>query len=346
MSSTVAGQNSTYIPDHAASQNLVTDFSRNPKSFALAEWAQYVPVTKTEGRYLSMTVEMAGRILNSNLADFLWPDEAEAPTGYGNLEYFEWLSYVAKRYAFPFRIGQLAADQASWDVLAQHGRHAAQRCMTARTQAAVTLMTTAGTWPTGHTSTVSSISGVTGKWDVSTTARKDIKRSLDYAAETVLKATLGAVNQEDLMLVVSPGCARKMATSQEIVDHIKGSPSAEKELTETLSTANRFGLPKKLYGYNVVIENAVKVTSRKGATRATSFVLADSTPFMCSRPGGLEGVEGSPSFSTCTVFLQEEMTVEQKFDSDNRRHMGRVVDTYAVTATAPIAGYLFTSAVD
>lgn len=346
MTATTAGPNTTFIPDHAATQNLVTDFSRNPKSFALAEWAQYVPVQKTEGRYLSMTVEMAGRILNSNLADFLWPDEAEAPTGYGNLEYFEWLSYVAKRYAFPFRIGQLAADQATWDILAQHGRQSAQRAMTARTQAAITLMTSTANWSTGHYSAVSSISGVTGKWDVSTTARKDIKRSLDYAAETILKATLGAVNQEDLMLVCSPGCARKMATSQEIVDHIKGSPSAEKELTETLSTPNRFGLPNKLYGYKVVIENAVKVTSRKGATKATSFVLADTTPFMCSRPGGLEGIEGSPSFSTCTVFLQEEMTVESKYDQDNRRHQGRTVDCYAVTLTAPISGFLFTAATD
>lgn len=345
MPTSAPGQYGTFIPDHAATQGLVVDFSRNPSEFALAEWAQYVPVTKTEGRYVDMTVEQAGRILNTDGADFLWPDEGEAPTGYGNLETFSWSSYVTNRYAFPFRMGELAAEQASWDVLAHHARYSAQRCMTWRTQAAVTVATTSGNYAAANTSAVSSISGVTGKWDVSTTARKDIKRSFDHAAEIVLKGTLGAVKPEDMMIVMSPGCAKKIATSQEIVDHVKGSPSAEKELTKTLSRANRFGLPEDLYGYKIVIEDAVKVTSRKGATKATSYVLPDATPFMCSRVGGLEGLEGAPSFSTISIFMKEEMTVESKHDRDNRRHLGRCVDDFAAKGTAFISGFLFTAAV-
>lgn len=345
MPSSTAGPQTTYVPDAASSGNLVVDFSRNPKSFALSEWCQYVPVKKTEGRYLLMTVEQAGRLLNTDLQDFMWPDEAEAPTGYGNLEYFSWESYICKRYAFPFRVGQLAAEQAAWDILAQNGRQAAQRAMTARTQAMVSIAQTSGNYPTGHTANVSAITGVTGKWDVSTTARKDIKRSLDHAAETIMLATLGAVKQEELMLVISPGCARKMSVCQEIVDHIKGSPSAEKELTKTLGGVNRFGIPETLYGYKVVIDNAAKTTSRKGATKAQSFVMSDTSPFMCSRVGGLEGIEGSPSFSTFQIFLYEEMTTESKYDPDNRRHLGRVVENYAPKIVAPLSGYLFTLAV-
>lgn len=342
---TTPGQYNTFIPDLAATNGLVVDFSRDPKSFALSEWAQYVPVKKTEGRYVLMTVEMAGRILNTDLADFYWPDEGEAPTGYGNLESFSFESYVTKRYSIPFRMGELAAEQAAWDVLAHHGRYAAQRAMTLVTQAAVLAATTAGTYPAANTSAVSSISGVSGKWDVSTTARKDIKRSLDHAAEVIFKSTLGAVRPEEIMLVVSPGCARKMAVSQEIVDMIKASPSAEKEITKTLSRANRFGLPETLYGYKVIIEDAVKVTSRKGATKTTSYVLGDTTPFMCSRVGGLEGLEGSPSFSTHQIFWKEEMTVESKHDRDNRRHLGRVVNDFASKVVAPVSGFLFTAAV-
>lgn len=342
---TVPGQFNTFIPDTAATGNLVVDFSRDPKSFALSEWAQYVPVKKTEGRYVLMTNELAARILNTDLADFYWPDEGEAPTGYGNLESFSFQSYVTRRYSIPFRMGELAAEQAVWDVLAHHARYAAQRAMTLVTQAAVTAATNTANYAATNFSAVSSISGVTGKWDVSTTARKDIKRSLDYAAEIIFKASLGAVRPEEIMLVVSPGCARKMSISQEIVDMIKQSPSAEKELTKTLSRVNRFGLPETLYGYKVVIEDAVKVTSRKGATKATSYVLDDTTPFMCSRVGGLEGMEGSPSFSTHQVFWKEEMTVESKHDRDNRRHLGRVVNDFAVKPVAPITGFVFTAAV-
>lgn len=346
MPTSTPGPQTVYIPDHAASANLVVDYSRNPAEYALAEYAQYVPVTKTEGRYVEMTVEMAGRIVNADLADFYWPDEGEAPTGYGNLESFQWQSFLARRYAFPFRMGELTVEQASWDVLAHHARYQAQRAMTARTQAVITIATTAGNWPTGHTSAVSSISGVTGKWDVSTTARKDIKRSLDHGAETILKSTLGVVDPEDLMVVMSPGCAKKIALSQEIVDHVKGSPAAEKEISKTLSRANRFGLPEKLYGYPTVIEKTVKVTSRKGATKVATYVLGDATPFMCARPGGIDGIEGSPSFSTFQLFIKEDLTVESKHDRDNRRHLGRVVDHYSAKLVSGISGYLFQSATD
>lgn len=342
---TVPGGGNTFIPNLASSGGLIADFSRDPKSFSLSEWAQYVPVKRTEGRYVQMTVEMAARILNTDLADFYWPDEGEAPTGYGNLESFSFQSYVTRRYSIPFRMGELAAEQAEWDVLAHHGRYAAQRAMTLVTQATVRNATTTGNYPAANTATVSAISGVSGKWDVSTTARKDIKRSMDYAAEIIFKASLGAVRPEEIMLVVSPGCARKMSISQEIVDMIKQSPSAEKEITKTLSRANRFGLPETLYGYKVVIEDAVKVTSRKGATKATSYVLGDTTPFMCSRVGGLEGMEGAPSFSTHTIFWKEEMTVESKHDRDNRRHLGRVVNDFSPVVTAALTGFAFVDAV-
>ena len=96
---------------------------------------------------------------------------------------------------------------------------------------------------------------------------------------------------------------------------------------------------------SVVVEDAVKVTSRKGATKASSYVLAAETPFMCARPGGLDGVEGSPSFATHSVFLKEEMTVESKHDRDNRRHLGSITDDFAAVVTAPISGFLFTDAV-
>jgi len=136
-----------------------------------------------------------------------------------------------------------------------------------------------------------------------------------------------------------------MSVCQEIQDHLKGSYDAAKSLTTQLGSVNRFGLPEVLYGYKIVIEKTVKVTSPKGATVAKSYVLGDDTPFMCSRPGGLEGVEGSPSFSTVTAFIYEEMSVESKHDRDNRRHLGRAVDNLAMVLTAPTSGFLFTAAV-
>ena len=342
------GNTNTYVASTEATQNLVVDFSRNPKSFPINKYLQIIPVTKDVGYYASMTIEEAGRILRTNLSNHLWADGDDAPSDTGQTESFEFLPYQCKRRAYGFRLGQKAVKQASWDILAQHGRIKAQQAMTARTQLAITLLTTSGNWPTANTSAVGSISGVTDKWDVSTTARKDIKRSIDYALETIMKATLSAIDIDDMYLVLSPGCARKISVCQEIVDHIKGSPDALREIKGELGPNAQFGLPSKLYGVNVVVENTVKVTSRKGATRAASFVLGDATPFITSRPGGLVAPTDSqtaPRFSTACMFMYEEMSVESKYDQDNRVEKGRIVEDFDTKLVAGQSGFLFTAAV-
>lgn len=336
----------TFVKDHAASGNLVVDFSRNPKKFAVNNYTQIVPVDKVAGYYLEMTVEEAGRIINTDLSDFDWPDGAQAPADYDGTESFEWKDFRCNRKKFGFTLGDLTIDQASWDVVAQHSAIKAQQAMTARTQSAITALTTSGNYDASHTSAVASITGNTGTWSASTTARQDIKRSLNYAADLILRDTLAAVDVNDLMIVMSPGCAKDIALSQEVVDHIKGSPDALAQIRGELPNDNAiFGLPAKLYGFPVIVEKSVKVTSRKGATKASSYILGDATPFMCARPGGLEGLYGAPSFSTCSMFIQEEMTTETKHDDDNRLTNGRVVETYDTVMTAPVTGFLFTSAV-
>lgn len=337
------GQYNTFIPSTQATKGMVVDFSRNPNDFGLPSYAQYVPVDKNVGRYIRMTVEQAGRILDADGADFAWPDGVDAPSGYPDRELFGYYGYTTKRYNFGFSLGELSVEQAEWDVLAQHARISAQRAMTWRTQAVATLLATSGNYD-GNTSDVTSINGVTGQLDASTTARKDIKRTFDHMADQIRLKTLGAVKPEDLHVVVGPDFARKISVCQEIVDHIKQSPDAREELEKGLAPNNRYGLPTTLYGYNIEIEDAVKVTTRKGATTSRSYIWDSDNVAMVSRPGELEGVEGAPSFSTVTLFLKEEMTVESKHDKDNRNHKGRVVEDFAAVMTAPAAGFLATDA--
>lgn len=349
MTAVFPGAHNTYVPSHGATDNMVVDYSRNVDDFRVNSYCQIRPVNNTVGYYQKMTVEERGRILDTSLANFEWADGQPAPEGNDGTESFEWLAYGCHRYAYPFNLGDLTVDQATWDIVAQHSGIKSQQAMTARTQLAVTLLSTSGNWAAAHTSAVSSISGVTGKWDVSTTARADIKKSLDYAADQIRIATLGAVKKKDLVLVISPGCARKMAASQELVDYLKGSPDALPWLQGKLSGEEAdYELPGSLYGYKVVVEDAVKTTSRKGATAAKSYVLGDTTPFMVARPGALVAniPASAPSFSTCTLFMKEEMTVETKREDDHRRTMGRVVENYDVVLTSDISGFLFTAATD
>lgn len=340
---TIPSGTNTFVPSPEATNNMIVDFSRNPKKFALPEYVQYVPVKKNVGVYYEMTVEMAGRVMSDDLNELSWPDGADAPSQIGNLEEFDVKQYRTKRIAPGFRVGELAADQADWDLLAQHARIHAQRCMTARTVKTMKLLTNTASYPSSNTIGVSSIPGVSGTWDAATTGNMNIKRSIDYACDVIQKATLASVEPEDLVLVIGPDVARALTVTQEFRDHIKQSPYAKQTLEGELGPKNNFGLPPTLYGTKIVVEKTVRVTSRKGATKATTYVLGNDRALLLSRPAGLEGIEGAPSFSTATLFLKEEMSVEAKHDRDNRRHVGRVVDDFDPVITAGVAGFCFTA---
>lgn len=350
MPATFPGSHNTFVPNHEATGKLVVDFSRNPNRFRVNKYAQIVPVKQDIGLYLNITVEEAGRIINTDLSDFVWPDGNDAPSGADGTESFQWLQYRCERYAYAARLGNKAIANATWELIAQHAAVKAQQAMTARTQKAVTLLTTGANWDSTHTAAVSAISGNTGTWAASTTARQDIKRSLNHAANLILKDTLAAVDENDLdnfILVLNPVLAASIAQCQEIVDHVKGSPEALAQVRGELPGGNtKWGLPDKLYGYPVVVENAVKTTSKKGATAARSFIWGDTSAAMVCRPGGLVGAAGAPSFSTVTIFVndQEEMVAETKEDTDNKRTNIRVIDGFDVKLTAGVSGFLFTSA--
>lgn len=349
MPATFTGPQTTYVPNFEASGKLTVNFSRNPKSFALNSYVQLQPVKQMVGYYRKSTVEEQGRILNTDGADFAWPDNAEMPRGLSH-ESDQYLAYGCKRYAFREQLGDEATDQAEFQIFDEYEARLAQQAMTFRTLRAVTALTTTGNYETGHYSAVASISGNTGNWAASTSARQDIKRSLNYAANLILKDTLAGVDVNDFVLVMSPGCAASIAITQEIVDHVKGSPDALAQIRGELPGRNAiFGLPDKLYGFPVVIEKTVKVTSRKGATKASSYVLADSTPFLVSRPGGLVGVAGVPTFSTCVVFAYEkdggDLKVMREHDNWNRFTKIAVVDNFDVKVVSGESGFLFTSAV-
>ena len=341
------GSHNVFVKDHEASNRMVVDFSRNTKDFAVNSYAQIQETKKVAGYYREVTIEEAGRILNTDLSNFAWHDGTPAPTGYQGTESFEWKDFNCKRYLYPVTLGDLTVDQASWDIRNEYAAKKAQQAMTARTQSVVTAMTTSGSYAASHTSVVSSITGNTGTWAASTSARQDVKRSLNVAADTILLDTLAGVDINDLLIVLNPTLAKEIALSQEIVDHIKGSPEALAQIRGELPGRNAiFGLPDKLYGFPVIIEKTVKVTSRKGASSVVkSYVLPTATPFMCSRPGGLVGKFGAPTFATCVVFIHEEMTTETLREPNDRLSTIRVVENFDAKLVAPVSGFLFTGAV-
>ncbi|OAI39607.1 hypothetical protein AYO40_01195 [Planctomycetaceae bacterium SCGC AG-212-D15] len=301
-----------------------------------------VPVKQGQGYYLSITAEEAARVINSNLADYVWHDGQEAPMGSDNTESFNFVRYLTTRYNYGFNLGQKAIDQATWPILSVHAGFMAQKAMTARTLSVLSTLTTTGNW-SGNTNTATILGG--GRWDVSGPTDKFIRKTFNKVCENVLQSTIGVVQRTDLVCVINPHDARLMAETEEIRDYLKQSPFAMAEVRGDVESQNgEWGLPNSLWGVKIIVEDAVQITTRKAAaTKTTVYCLPSGNAIFLARPGSLLGMEGIPEFSTAQLFVYEEMSVETLTDVNNRRTVGRVVDDFATALVAPASGYYVTS---
>lgn len=367
----ISGTN-TFVPSFDATGKLTVEFSRNKTDFAINKYVSLTPVKKTSGYYMHLNTENGIRVTDEQINYATWHDGQDAPTGEWARDAFEFKQYATQRYAFPFRVGYRAADQADWKILASHARMAAVQAMTARTVRVISKLTesnifTAGndiTCATGNTlpaegagaPNVPLNTGDSGDLNQGTSKGPLLKRALNWAARKILINTQGAVKKDDLVIVINPTVADALSRSKEVHTYLKESPTALAQILGDKESANgEYGLPDRLYGYKIVVEDAVKITTKKKAGRnmitdplpvptAETFILGDHL-LMVARPGELKSDEGSQSFSTAHIFSYEEMTTEQRDDPDNRRISGRVVEDYDVQVVAPITGFIFRSVI-
>lgn len=337
----VSGSN-TFIKDHASSGRMVVEFSRNPKEFALPNYTQIRPVTKQAGYYLKIDQRQAGRLVGSGLNDFVWPDSHPRPRTNANGQEFNWADFSCIRRNFGQPIGDLAREQADWDVENTQEAIQAQQAMTARTLLVAQALDLSANWDAAHYVTTTVAGG--GLWSAATSSNLYIKKSINYGVKRILKSTLSKVRRKDLVLVMNPNTATAISETQEIVDHIKQSPDAYGQIEQNSGRWSEWGLPNRLYQIPVFIEDTVMVTTAKGATPTEEFVMADGVAYLLSRPGGLVSKGGGPSFSTVTIFAKEEMTVTRQADQYNRLMNVDVVDHVGVGLTATSAGFAFRSA--
>lgn len=340
----------TFVPNLDASGRLIVSFSRNAKKFPIMEWAQLTETKRTLGYYLKLSAQEAARVVSSN--DYYWNRGNERPQRNDGLEQFNLIPFTTRRSDYGFNIDDDTKDQAEWNIQEQHAQIHAQKAMTDRTIRALEVLTTASNWQTtadpdiaaDHTSTASALAG--GYINAGTSTNPYLKIALDKIAVAINLDSLGIVEPDKLMVVINPNTARLLAESQEIHDYLKGSPAALDEIKSGTSPNARYGpgLPSTIYGYKVIVDNTVKVTSRKGATLSKSFAFPDQTLAVVSRVGEMTGSYGGPSWSTLTLFwYKDELTLEEFDDRKNRRFEYHVVQDIVPVLTSPISGYLLTA---
>jgi hypothetical protein len=331
-----------FVPNASATNNLIVDFARNPDDFSINKYIQVVKSERNTGLYTKMTNEVCARYMNDGKGS-AWAYGTERDKGYHNLESFKMEMYRTFRWQRSVTLDNDTIKQAAWNITDQYNRILAAQAMTARTMQVIETMTNPDNYAgvTGHVVDVNATEGL-GFWDTSITADLWIKKAINMARTTIRKDTLGNVQSKDLVMVMGPDVAQALSESQEIVDYIKASPDALRQVEGKLG-GGEYGLPAQLYGIPVIVEDCTIVTSPKGAPRATQFAFPAGTCAIVSRPGGLVGASGGPNFSTVVLFAKEEMTTES-FDMPKDRYTQlSITEDYVAELVAPVSGVLLTN---
>jgi hypothetical protein len=338
------GGANTYVPSFADSGNLVIGFSRNVKKFPLPRYVQYVKTQRQKFYYATITPDQAARVVN--MRDFAFPDGQNRPRPDG-LETFNFVPVACARWQYGFVMGELSAEQAAFDIRDAHVQIAGAKGMTARTNRVSNILTTASNWPSTHTSNGASLVG--GLADAGSGTTPYYHEGLNKMAVQIGLDTRSTVQNEDLMVILDPISAKNIATSQEVQQYLANSYWARKVIEEGLGSNARYGLPDTVYGYKHIVEDTVLVTTLPNTDSVNyaatgTYAYGPGNIVLLSRPGGVEGVFGSVSFSTFTEFIYEDFTQEQFDDRENRLLKDFVTENTAEVLTAPVSGFLWTGA--
>jgi hypothetical protein len=342
------GPTNTYPPSWDATGQIIT-FIRDPNMFALNDYCKFRPATAMQGLYLYLDGDQGARVTND--AQFDWADGAERPKGQDQLAQFRYVPYICQRKDYPWVLGNLTLEQCPWQLQAAQGALVMQQAMTLRTMRVVAMLESAANWG-DNTDDANDLNDGAGTWDLADTGNYAIRKTFNGVVLAVNESTNGMVKSRQLRCVVGPDLAKAMGESKEMADYIKNTPYAYEALKGKLAADNpntEYNLPPVVYGVQIVIEDAVKVTSPKGATTVSKGRVKDRNSAVFGSmidglPGDQVGQFPTPNFSTFQIFhhggLLKSMTWN---DVRNERVEGHVTETFVEAMVAPAAGYLVTN---
>ncbi len=348
-----------FVP--AATGQLIA-FVRDPKNYRVNDYVQMVPSKKTVGVYHRIGNDQSVRVVNDE--ENIWEDGFERSRFHDNKPKYDTIEFQTKRRTYGFSIGWITLDVADVDLLTMYAMQPQNQLMTARTNRVVSLLETASNWG-NNTDTANSLNGGAGTWDTASSDPNNpnylaIKKSLDTVARQVKLYTNGVVDNNGdrtLRLLISPGLAQKMSQSPEIHDYLKQCQYSLKQIEGKEPGQNAiWGLPDQLYGWELIVEDAPIVTQRQNSSEAIGsealasgpspkrrYVKSDNSAVVLSRPGGLDGKYGAPSFSTVQIYYYgKEMEIETFDKPEDHLTRGYCTENVKEVLAAPASGYLIT----
>jgi hypothetical protein len=340
------GAQGGYIPQFLGGEtaNLIVSYSRDVKKFAVNRLATVTPVDKMTGYFPRLNPEAMARIYNDP-DEAVWPDGQSRPTGPQNKQDYSIVQYSTIRRGETYPLGYQERDQAQLPLRAAGLDVLAFRAMTRRAVAFYQKSLSTSYYLSTHQSSVATITGGSNKWSDATGTNPYIFQSLNYAATVINKATLGSVKMSDLTLVLTPQAAWKTAATQEVREYLARSQFALDQIRGDKPGQNaNWGLPDKLYGMTVEVDETMQNTGNRLAAASNAYVGPDTSAVIMLPPGKSPAGQVSSSFSSWHFFVyqKEEMKTESFDDPQNARELLALTDNFGVSAVAPEASYLLT----
>lgn len=326
------------------------NYVRTPDEFPLNKYVQLVESPNPVGIYFVIDHDQPIR-LSPNGQSFAFADGAERPHGEWNQLGFKEVPFTCNRWDFPFVLGNQANRTNVWKAFEQSMGMVASQAMTWRTNQVIGALQTTSNWPSTNIGDANTLNNGAGTWDKAsddpTSANYNaIKKTLMQVMTTIHLQTNAKLRVGDLQLILSPNQAQKMAVTSEIHSYMKYTQAPMLIQGEGVWNPNEnFGLPKYLYGFEVVIENSPILSDIKQQAQTVNspnraFIKNDTMALVTSRVGGIDGAYGAPNFSTVQLYWYEyQMSVWSYADPRNLRTEGHVMDNYQVVLPAPESGF-------
>lgn len=359
-------------------QDMLIMYARNPRSMPLARYALFADTKYQLSYYTAVDDSNAIRIVDGARQAAIWPDGAPRPDGQNNRIAHRFENIQLERHLHNFPHGTISLANQPYDIISRNMIQMAQRAGTLRAIWAKYVIDAAITATTLGSAALSTLSGAPSDISAGTTTNPIFLLALQTAAQTIFQNTNGVINEKYLKVVIPPAVATLLARSAEIRDYVKGSPDAMSVVTRGFSN-NRFGLPLMYYGYELIVEDTVYMSSRRGATNVLANVYADKSIYIFARmdrqgasgmdggafgtqPGSMEENTFPTTPSTLCLFegpyytLKEDgsteirngtygMGSEVHVDTKNEVVDAGIRDNFSVKAVTPQSGYVWTGVI-
>lgn len=167
-----------------------------------------------------------------------------------------------------------------------------------------------------------------------------LRKMIGHAVKNILLRSNGRVTITDLMILINPNTADRLANSQEIrVYNAQQVNSMDITQGKSPSMWPTFGLPNPIAGVKVFVDPTVYVTSKQDHQNedTQTFVIPDGHLSIVARPGSVVGMPGSEGFGSVAVWQHKKWAMKPETfpDVPNKRLNVAFMDWFKAKLVAP-----------